>query len=95
MKSDNPSSLATCVWWLRADLGVTLNGSNVAAWADQSGIEDANRNTMQATAPNQPAYCASDPAYNGKPTIGFNIRAKNAIEVLTDATNRASKEDEA
>lgn len=39
--------------WLRADLGVTLNGSTVSAWADQSGN---GRNATQGTAANQPTY---------------------------------------
>jgi hypothetical protein len=76
----NLSSLASCVWWLRADLGITLNGANVSAWANQSGVADANRNAVQATAGNQPAYRASDAAYNGKPTLGtFNLGASNTI----------------
>lgn len=57
--------------WLRADLGITLNVGNVSAWADQSGKGDANRNALQGTGANQPAYNASDAAYAGKPTLSF------------------------
>jgi len=42
--------------WLRSDLGVTLNGSNVSAWADQSGN---SQNALQATGASQPAYTSS------------------------------------
>lgn len=47
------SSLAL---WLRADLGVTLNGATVSAWADQSGN---GRHATQGTAARQPTYNAT------------------------------------
>lgn len=49
----NPASLAL---WLRADLGITPNGSNVAAWLDQSPNKF---NFPQATPANQPPLTAS------------------------------------
>lgn len=55
------SSLAI---WLRADLGITLNGSTVSAWADQSGN---GHHVSQATASKQPPVTAS--AINGKPAL--------------------------
>jgi hypothetical protein len=54
---------------LRADLGVTLNGGNVSAWADQSG---AGNNFSQATPLNQPAFNAADAQYGTKPSVGFD-----------------------
>lgn len=51
-----PTNLSGCVLWLRADLGITLNGSDVSAWADQSG---QGRDVSQGTAANQPAYNAT------------------------------------
>ena len=66
----NPTSITGCVWWLRADLGITLNGSTeVTTWLDQSGVGDATRNV---TAPNadKPAWNASETDYNNKPTLG-------------------------
>jgi len=51
------------------DLGITLNGSNVAAWADQSGQGDSNRNAIQGTAINQPLYIANDSDFNGHGSI--------------------------
>jgi hypothetical protein len=66
----NPTSITGCIWWLRADLGVTLNSGNVSAWADQSGRADSNRNANQATTGDQPPFNSTDASYNNKPTIG-------------------------
>ena len=53
----NPGALGggTLAAWYRADLGITLNGGNVSAWADQSGN---GRHLSQGTAANQPAFSA-------------------------------------
>lgn len=58
------SSLAL---WLRADLGVTLNGATVSAWADQSGN---GRHATQGTGAAQPAYTAS--SIGSKPALTFD-----------------------
>lgn len=42
--------------WLRADLGITLNGSTVSAWGDQSG---QGNGVSQGTPANQPTYVAA------------------------------------
>lgn len=63
-----PKSLGSALlcWW-RADAGVTLNGSTVSSWADQSG----NGKTLsQATAARQPTYDAT--GLNGFPCITFD-----------------------
>lgn len=57
---------------LRADRGITLNGSTVSAWASQDGSADTARNVSQATGSKQPAYNSSDSAYNNKPTLTFS-----------------------
>jgi hypothetical protein len=61
-----PLTVAGCKLWLRGDLGITLNGGNVSAWADQSG---QGNNAVQASAPNQPAFAAS--AIGGMPGVTF------------------------
>lgn len=33
-----PTRLPGCALWLRADLGITLNGSTVSAWANQGTL---------------------------------------------------------
>jgi len=51
--------------WLKADAGVTLSGSDVTAWADQSG------NSNNAISPNvAPTFISS--SINSKPAISFN-----------------------
>lgn len=53
--------------WLRADYGVTLNGSNVSSWQDYG---TALKNATQGTAINQPAFGATTTNFN--PGFTFN-----------------------
>ncbi|MHB9026326.1 MAG: glycosyl hydrolase family 28-related protein [Armatimonadota bacterium] len=53
--------------WLRADAGVTLNGSTIATWGDVSG---AGHSVAQATASYQPTFVSS--SMNGKPAAHFD-----------------------
>jgi hypothetical protein len=62
-----PAKLTGLAFWLRADLGISLNGSNVSAWADQSG---SGRNVLQNTAANQPPFAASDAGFGGNAVVG-------------------------
>ena len=62
----SPADIDSLKLWLKADAGVTLNGSTVSAWADQSGNEN---DAVQATATNQPTFYANQ--INGEPTIFF------------------------
>jgi len=55
-----PTDIPDCRMWLRGDMGITLNGSNVSAWADQSG---AGHDGAQARADQQPAYNAGHLPY--------------------------------
>ena len=48
-----PTSLANLAAWYRGDLGITLNGGTVSAWADQSGN---GRHATNGTAAQQPTY---------------------------------------
>jgi hypothetical protein len=64
------NSLVTSVAVLQAvqsDLGVTLNGSTVSAWADQSGN---GNHYSQGTASKQPSFVAG--GLNGYPTLLFD-----------------------
>lgn len=64
----NPSTVSNLKLWLRADRGVTLNGSTVSNWADQSGN---NNHATQATAGNQPTFLANSINTN-LPSIQFD-----------------------
>jgi len=63
-----PTILPGCVLHLRADLGITLNGSTVSAWANQGTLGGS---FTQATAARQPTYSAAGGA-GSKPTLSFD-----------------------
>ncbi len=53
-----PTSISNLIAWYDAALGVTLNGSDVSNWADQSG----NSNDL-AEVTDQPAYTVGPPSF--------------------------------
>jgi len=71
-----PSDIAGLSLWLKADAGVTLSGSDVTAWADQSG------NGRTVTLTNSPNFTAS--SINSRPTVDFNGSTQFA-DALTPA----------
>ena len=80
-----PPGIGGCILWLRADMGITLNGSDVSAWADQSG----NGNDADQTTPaDQPAYEASG-GPNSKPCVTFDSGNTEYMNIagMTDASN--------
>ncbi|MDO9187121.1 MAG: hypothetical protein Q7W13_13995 [Bacteroidia bacterium] len=62
-----PLDISNLQAWYKADAGITLNGSNVSQWDDQSGNA---RHMIQATASNQPTFTAL--AKNGLPGLTFD-----------------------
>ena len=62
-----PENLTGMTIYLKADAGITLNGSNVSAWADQSGN---NYIAQQSTSSKQPLINLN--AANGKPSVKFD-----------------------
>ncbi len=54
--------------WLRADLGLHFNGSNLSGWDDQSG---QGNNVSQGTGSAQPAWAANT-GPNNRPGVTFN-----------------------
>ena len=61
-----PASLSGLILWLRADLGITLAGAKVSAWADQSG----NGNDFtQAVDARRPTFTASDANFNNQAVV--------------------------
>ncbi len=71
-----PATIAGLKLDLDAARGVTLNGTDVAAWADQSGH---GNHIAQASAPLQPTFTAGNPHFRGRPSIDFH---KSAGEYL-------------
>ena len=80
-KSKQSMPMTDMVLWLKADAGITLNGSTVSAWADQSG---AGNHCSQSTASYQPTFNAADSGANNKPTLSFdgsNDRLNSSIAI--------------
>lgn len=65
----SPSDLGAMTLWLRSDRGVTLSGSDVTLWQDQSGN---NRTFYMNTTTKRPKFLANEPVYNNLPTIYFD-----------------------
>ena len=63
-----PDTIPDLFAWYRGDYGITLNGSNVSAWADQAPATAQDCST--AAAGNQPPYVVADANYNGHSYIG-------------------------
>lgn len=62
-----PLAISNLQAWYKADAGVTLNGSTVSQWNDQSGNL---RHLTQSTATYQPLFVAV--GQNAKPTVRFD-----------------------
>jgi hypothetical protein len=73
-----PTSIAGCLLWLRADLGVT--GGDVSAWADQTG---SGVSLVQADLAKRPLLIASDADFGGYPSISFT--SANSDTLATSA----------
>lgn len=67
-----PTLIRGCNLWLRADLGVTLSGTNVTTWADQSTFA---RDVSASS--NYPTFNTN--VINGQPTIHFDAASQNAL----------------
>ncbi len=78
-----PSDVAGLAGWWKADAGLTLSGSSVTGWADQSG------NGYDLSAVGTPTY-VPQVASNGRPGILFDDATGEALEIdsnlgITDA----------
>lgn len=71
-----PLTISGLYAWYRSDLGITLNGSTVSAWADQSG---SGRHLTQATGSKQPTYNSTDSQYNNKPSLTFTAASQTVL----------------
>ncbi len=68
-QSFNPSQLSNLALWLRADTLVTLNGTTVSQWGDNSGN---GYNATQPVSSGQPLWVNSVKLINHKPTLKFD-----------------------
>lgn len=80
-----PLRIAGLEAWYRADRGITLNGSDVSGWADQSGN---GNDLVQAVEADQPLFNEGDANFNNKPTLSFsgvndNLRSAAFAAALT------------
>ncbi len=55
---------------------LTLVGSKISVWNDQSGSGDPNKNATQATDANRPTLVSSDANFNGAPSASFPTTAQ-------------------
>jgi hypothetical protein len=72
--------------WLKADAGITLNGSNVLAWADQSGN---GYKAVQSLASFQPLFVPNDIYAKNKPTIKFGNNKILTGAKINDIDNKS------
>lgn len=79
--SVGPLGIAGCVLWLRADLGVTKDGSDkVSQWDDQSG----NGNSFSATGTSRPTWQATGGGY-AVPVLQFDGINDGLTSAITQA----------
>jgi hypothetical protein len=76
----SPANLSGLSIWLKADAGVTLSGSNVTAWADQSG--NGNNAVGSDTLPTLQSN-----AINGYPAIRFNNIEETSKFIISNNFN--------
>lgn len=79
----SPLTYGPVGWW-RADLGITLNGGDVSAWADQSGN---GSHLLQANPALQPLYTASDANFNNQPSLTFTAANGDYMDCLTGGSS--------
>jgi hypothetical protein len=73
--------------WLRSDLGVTLNGTTVSQWNDQSGN---GNNVAQASEIRQPTFISN--LYNNRPGMwyGFPTSTANTRKLVSTLSSFSS-----
>ena len=82
-----PTDISGLALWLRSDLGISLNGSTVSEWADQSGNL---ANALQGNASLQPAYSSSG-GPNGVPYLSWTAAGNSVALAATLTVNQPSE----
>lgn len=80
---DPSQILSSLALWLRADMGITLNGSNVSAWADQGSN---GNNASQGTSADQPAFVSSSSNVGNKASISYTASVPDFLSVSNAAS---------
>ena len=75
-----PTDESSLEAWYQKEEGITLNGSDVSAWADSS---TNSHNMVQATASEQPAYSSGVLTFDG---TGENLQSASDISLSGDFT---------
>ena len=81
MGSWTPADETTLEAWYQKGVGITLNGSDVSAWADST---TNNHDMVQATATEQPAYSAGVLTFDSSDTN--NLQTTTQITLPEDFT---------
>lgn len=76
-----PAKLTGLVAWYKADVGVSLSGSNVTGWADQSGH---GYNLVVGTGGTSPVFNAT--GFNGRQTIAFTAASSEYLVTSTSTS---------
>lgn len=74
--------------WYRADMGVTTDGNGVTRWDDLSDVATGTARDLIPSvvdAARQPSFLASDPIFNGMPSVTFD----GVQDVLMRATGNS------
>jgi hypothetical protein len=77
----SPDDESSLVAWYQNAVGITLNGSDVSAWADSSSN---SYDIVQATAGEQPAYSAGVLTFNS--SFDTNLQTASQISLTADFT---------
>ncbi len=80
-----PAQLAGAFQWLRADLGVTLNGNAVSAWIDQI----SGTSWQQGTSANRPGFNGVDNDFLGRPCLSFD-GTNDALAIASGLTSSST-----
>jgi len=75
----DPKDISDLVLWLDASVGITLNGSDVSGWADQS---EHGNDAAQATPGKQPLFNST--GLNGFPSLEFDSLETDEMQIPND-----------
>lgn len=85
-KAFDPRNIPDCRCWLRADMGIILNGSTVKTWVNQvSGVPG---NATESGTFDRPSYAAG---VNGRPCVRFDAASSQLMDWSLDIVGEDPK----